>query len=148
MHTLSSYPDRILLGKHDGQNIYLTSPSWDCGWYWGFGYIGNKHCHYHIEGLGKNKNLYDGFLEHFGDTITVDKSKLWKLVELFSTFYSLKNICEVLGRGGSHNTSNPCKDLIINKEEVQRINNVVLPQIFEEIYKILIPAQINELIKK
>ena len=49
-----------------------------------------------------------------------------------------------MGRGGSHFTSNPCKNLIINKDEVARINQTVLPAIFEEIYKILIPAQENE----
>jgi|GEM_PF-2331276 len=136
MKTLSNY-SKILLGYNDNQPIYLSPPSWDCGWYWGFGYLGNKNCHYHIDGLSKDKNLYDAFIEHFDDTLTVRKSDLWTLVELFSTFYSLKKTCEVLGRGGSHYTSNPCKDLIINTDEVTRINNIVLPQVFEEIYKIL-----------
>ena len=41
-------------------------------------------------------------------------------------------------------TDNPCSSIIINKEETKRINSTVLPAIFEEIYKILIPAQENE----
>jgi hypothetical protein len=56
---------------------------------------------------------------------------------LVLTAYTLKNTAEVLGRGGSHMTNNPCKDLIINKDEVTRINNIVLPQIFYELYKLL-----------
>lgn len=136
MKTLSNY-SKVLLGYNDNQPIYLSPPSWDCGWYWGFGYLGNNNCHYHIDGLSKDKNLFDAFKEHFGDTLRVRESDLWTLVELFGTFYALKTTTEVLGRGGSHYTSNPCKDLITNKDEVTRINNIVLPQVFEEIYKIL-----------
>ena len=53
------------------------------------------------------------------------------------TFYILKETAEVLGRGGAHYTSNPCKDIIVNNEEVKRINEVVLPSIFAEIEKLL-----------
>jgi hypothetical protein len=151
MKTLSNYT-KILLGQKDGENIYLSPPSWDCGWYWGFGYLGNKNCHYHVDGLEKIEtydfeksvrlyefvNLYDGFKKHFGNSFIVKREKdIWTLAELFKTFYNLKETAEILGRGGSHLTSNPCKDLIINKDETERINNIVLPQIFEEIYKIL-----------
>lgn len=157
MKTLSNY-SKILLGYNNNEPIYLSPPSWDCGWYWGFGYIGNKNCHYHVEGLKKietynheakafthkSVNLYDGFIEHFGNTLKVRPSDLWTLVELFSTFYALKETTEVLGRGGSHYTTNPVKDLIINTDEVTRINSIVLPQIFEEIYKILHRNQDND----
>lgn len=136
MKTLSNYTKK-LIGYNDNQPIYLSPPSWDCGWYWGFGYLGNNNCHYHVDGLSKDKNLFDAFKEHFGDTLKVRESDLWTLCELFRTFYMLKETTEVLGKGGAHYTNNPCKDLIINKDEVTRINNVVLPQVFEEIYKIL-----------
>jgi hypothetical protein len=140
------------LGIADGQPIYLSPPSWDCGWYWGFGYLGNKDCHYHIDGLTKIEtynhekrvseyqfvNLYDGIKKHFGDSFIVKKdSDIWTLTELFNTFYKLKDTAEVLGRGGSNYTTNPIAALIINKEEVKRINEVIMPAIFEEIYKIL-----------
>jgi len=151
MNTLSNY-NKIALGKVDGKNIFLSPPSWDCNWYWGFGYLGNRDCHYHIDGLKKIEtyniekstweyefvNLFDGLKKHFGETFIVkEDGDIWTLAELFQTFYALKETAEVLGRGGSHYTNNPCKDLIINKYEVTRINNVVLPQVFEEIYKIL-----------
>lgn len=68
---------------------------------------------------------------------------MWTICELFKTAYALKETAEVLGRGGSHYTTNPCAELIKNVDEVKRINEVVLPQIFEEIYKILIPSQDN-----
>lgn len=144
MKTLSTYPTKILLGRNNNEPIYLTAPKWDCGWYWGFGYIGNNNCHYHIDGMEKGKNLYDAFKEHFGNTLTVRDSDLWTLAELFKTFYLLKETAEVLGRGSTHLSSNPCKDLIINKDETDRINSVVLPQVFEEIYKILIRNKDND----
>ena len=151
MKTLNDYK-KVLLGKNDGQNIYLSPPSWDCNWYWGFGYLGNKDCHYHVDGLKKietynfdakawtheSVNLYNGLKRHFGDSFIVKEDKdIFTLAELFSTFYSLRETAEMLGRGGSHYTTNPCKDIIINKDETDRINNIVLPTVFDEIYKVL-----------
>jgi hypothetical protein len=146
MKTLSNYPAKILIGTNCNEKIYLSAPSWDCGWYWGFGYLGNRNSHYHVDGLNakENINLFDAFKKHFGSSLVVRDSQLWTLCELFKTFYVLKETAEVLGRGGSHFTTNPCSELITNKDEVTRINTVVLPAIFEEIYKILIPAQENE----
>lgn len=34
--------------KKDKDRIALYAPTFDCGWYWGFGYLGNKNCHYHL----------------------------------------------------------------------------------------------------
>ena len=31
--------NNYLLGKRNGVKIWLVEASWDCGWYWGFGYI-------------------------------------------------------------------------------------------------------------
>jgi len=149
--TLSDYAPKTFIGIHDGEKIFLSAPTWDCGWYWGFGYLGNKNRHYHVDGLtkietyntdgkcfeSKSVNLFDGFREHFGDTFKITDKDLWTLCELFKTFYTLKETAELLGRGGSHYTTNPCADLIKNPDETHRINNVVLPQIFEEIYRVL-----------
>lgn len=148
MKTLSNYPKNIYIGDNNGEKIYLSAPSWDCNWYWGFGYLGNKNCHYHVDGLSKDKNLFDAFKEHFGKSLVIRESQLWTICELFKTAYALKETAEVLGRGGSHYTTNPCAELIKNVDEVKRINEVVLPQIFEEIYKILIPSQDNSKVDK
>ena len=138
MKTLSNY-SKMYLGTNEGEKIYLSPPSWDCGWYWGFGYLGNKNCHYHLDGLPKkeNTNLHDALIKHFGTSLQIRPSHIWTFCELIQTFYTLKETAEVLGRGGCHYTTNPCKDLILNKDETDRINNIVLPQVFEEIYKIL-----------
>jgi predicted CopG family antitoxin len=126
------------MGKVGGDSIYLRAPAWDCGWYWGFGYLGNKDCHYHLDGLDKNKNLFDAIKAHFGDSLTItDEKDLWSFCELIATFYSLKETAEVLGRGGSHYTNNPVSNIIKNEAEAKRINDIVLPSIFEALQAIL-----------
>jgi hypothetical protein len=154
MTDTKQYPPKLYIGNNDGQATYLSAPSWDCGWYWGFGYLGNRNCHYHVDGLmthewydtekkcfrSERMNLFDGFKKHFGESLVVKSdNNLWTLCELFQTFYTLKETAEVLGRGGSHYTSNPLSELIKNPAEVERINKVLLPAIFEQIYKILQP---------
>lgn len=159
MQTLSSH-SKVFIGVNAGEKIYLSPPSWDCGWYWGFGYLGNNNCHYHVDGLTTHEwydtekgcfrserlNLFDGFRKHFGDSFQITDADLWTLCELFKTFYTLKETAEVLGRGGAHYTTNPCADLIKNETETARINNIVLPQIFEEIYRVLnnAPARLKD----
>ena len=34
-----------------GEKLYIEKHSFDCGWYWGFGYIGNKNIHTHFSEL-------------------------------------------------------------------------------------------------
>lgn len=134
----TKFQKRIKLGTVDNAPIFLSAPSWDCGWYWGFGYLGNKDCHYHVDGLQKGVNLFDGFKNHFGESfILKNDSDIWELAELFATFYTLKEAAEVYERGGSHYTSNPIKGLIVNHAEVDRINNEIMPALFDCIYDLL-----------
>jgi len=133
----TKFKDDVILGKLNDKDIYLKKPSWDCDWYWGFGYLGNYTIHYHIDGINKSKNLYDALKKHFGDSLTIkDDKKLWLFCEFMATFYSLKETAEVLGRGGSHYTKNPLADVIKNKTEVDRINNEIMPKIFDAIWDI------------
>lgn len=130
------YP-RIVLGKQDGKNIYLSPPLWSCGWYWSFGYLGNKDCHYHLHSIG-SKNMCNNLKEHFGESLKINNDDiLYVFCEIATTIYALKETAEVLGRGGSHYTTNPCAEVIKNREEVNRINEIVIPALFVELYKVL-----------
>ena len=60
MKNLENKLQKIQLGTVDNESIFLSPPSWDCGWYWGFGYLDNKNCHYHLSELSKDYNLFDG----------------------------------------------------------------------------------------
>lgn len=136
----------------DGINYWLEQASWDCGWYWGFGYIksytNNNNpskardisSHEHFDGLNrtKNINLYDAFKEKFAKTPLSNK-ELWTLCELMKSFYVAKNYAEMLHIGGAHYTSNPCKNIIKNEDELDRINKTVIPAICQSVYNLLTP---------
>ena len=127
----------ITLGKLDGETVKLASPSWDCGWYWGFWYIQNRNIHTHFDSFDRenNRNLFDSIKERFTEW-KLDENDTWTFCELMRSFYTLSNTAEVFRRGSSNYGYNPCSSLIINKQEAERINNVVLPAIFDEIYKL------------
>ena len=137
---------KVLFGhKLDGEVIYLDLPTWDCNWYWGFGYLGNSQCHYHLKtyqeegGFGehRNINMFDALR---GDyklcPALADDNNLWKFCELVKTVYALLEVAEIFHRGGSHYSSNPCKDLLKSPEQCKQINEVLLPALFKEIDKI------------
>ena len=44
---LLGYTKRAQYG--DSRPVYLEGFKWDCGWYWGGGYIGNKDFHAHFD---------------------------------------------------------------------------------------------------
>jgi hypothetical protein len=132
------WTESFIIGKRDEEYIFLKAPSWDCDWYWSFGYLGNRDCHYHLDTINKDTNLFDTLKEHFGESLTItDDKDLWTFCELSMSAYALKETAEVLGRGGVHYASNPASETIKNEEEVKRINEIVLPEIFEEIHKII-----------
>jgi len=165
---INKFGKHYLLGQYkDGTFFYLQAPSWDCGWYWGFGYIttytnNNRSpenskdisIHSHFSGLLGKQKIYNAekhcwelsseYAHKLSDNKEIDKTVLtekeeWTLSELVNTAYALKETAEVLGRGGSHTTTNPCQDIIKNEQEVKRINEIVLPAIFKEIENLLIP---------
>ena len=80
--------------------------------------------------------MYDALQADYTLNGKLDSKTLWKFCELVLTAYALKETAEVLGRGGSHMTENPCADIIKNKDEVKRINEIVLPAIFNQIEKL------------
>ena len=171
--------EKVFFGdrKADNVRIYLSKPSFDCGWYWGFGYLGNSREHYHLHEYAekdhhlkledgsfkllteaRNMSMYDALLEDYKlnpDILgPIDRLTSWKFnmyprlytfCELALTAYALKEAAEVLGRGGSHMTKNPCAVIIKNPEEVKRINEIVLPTIFNQIAELIEPnLEINQ----
>ena len=150
---LREYPTFTKLGtsSHFDGDVFIVRPTWDCGWYWGFGYLerwnhrkGDIDFHSHIDHeFGTNKdgrrvNWYEGMKEVLdqGDVFENDKQR-WKFLEIVQTIYNLKMTAEVLGRGGSHYASNPCADIIKNHDEVRRINEYLIPKLIDEMYKTL-----------
>lgn len=134
-----------LLGvDKDGVKYYLEEPSWDCEWYWGFGYIEtyiNNNTSLDIRSHQHFNNLFlkGDCIEKWNQLITdspLNKKELWKLMELMQSFYILEEAAELFHRGGSHISENPCKDILENEERSEEINNVLLPKIFKQIKKL------------
>lgn len=130
------YPKVFLGVSVENERIYLDPPSWDCGWYWGWGYIGNSHLHYHLSSMFKKTNMHTGIKEHFKTFAITNDNDLWTFCELVRTFYYLRETSDVLTRGGSHYTNNPCKELIKDADYAKHINTVLMPAIFAETYKL------------
>ena len=144
------FKDRIFLGKLDGENVWLAPPSWDCGWYWGFGYIQNRNMHTHydciclkkLEQYNFEKQAYEltDFIYILGNNpnfkTTLSESKQWQLSDYMKTFYALKEASEVVGRGSSHYTGQ-VKKSVKNTSMSRKINNVLLPKLFNDIYLLL-----------
>lgn len=130
------FKDKIYIGINpDNEKEYLAPPSWDCNWYWGFGYLQNKNIHHHIDCINKDKNLFNAIKEYYTD-LQLDNNKLWVFCELMATFYTLKETANLYYRGGSHYTQNPLNHLLQNKTEYDHINNELMPQLFDEVYKL------------
>jgi len=144
--------DQYLLGK-DSNGVYywLEESTFDCGWYWGIGYIetftNNENpkiardinMHTHFDSLffkQQNKNGYDAFKEFFTETVLTEK-ETWTLIELMKTLYTFREYSDTLNRGGSHYTKNPLSEKIKNESEYNRINKEVIPEILKEVYKLL-----------
>lgn len=135
-----------LLGKNkEGQKVWLEEGHFDCGWYWGIGYVEifNKNhtdieVHTHFDSLFFNneKCCYDLFKEYFSET-TLNDNEIWELLENMKALYTLREYSDLLYRGGAHITKNKNKNIIENDEEYRRINNTIIPAILESVYKIL-----------
>jgi len=124
------------LGKHGDEIEYLYDFSWDCGWYWGGGYVGNKNLHHHFNGLKEgNINLYDAFTQYYSET-KLSEHEIWRLCDLMKQFYSYRSSAECFKHGG-HYTSSGRNDAEINKDLSETINNHIKTVIIPEVRELL-----------
>lgn len=142
-----------LLGQdEDGINYWLEEPSWDCGWYWGFGYIETYthnsrpdlakdiNSHSHFNGLWHISNRTDltnrdNFKKVFKKTTLTD-DEIWELCDYMKTFYTLRDVAELFKHGYSWQTSKAKIDDLQNEEQYDLVNKVWLPEVFKRIQNI------------
>jgi len=145
--------DIYLLGANDEGILYwLEAPSWDCKWYWGFGYIetytynerpSQSHditSHQHAENFMKwwiDINNNKPILKE----TTFSKKEGWELSELFKRFYMFRELAEYYHRGGAGISNSPELGDVKNLDEWNRINKEVIPEIMNRILKILTPEE-------
>lgn len=132
----TTFDTKVLIGKRNNIKVFLNPPCWECNWYWSFGIFSSRDTWEHTDSIQGNRNLVDALREDFELEPTFEKN-IWVICELIKTARALIEAAEVLGRGGYHYTTNPCKDTITNHVEVSRINDQVLPEIFDKLYATL-----------
>jgi len=117
-----------LLGEDaDGIKHWLEEPSWDCDWYWGFGYIetytnnnnpsNSRDIESHTHWDSPNQINYP--LEK----TTFSKDEFNRLKTLFKQFYTNREKADK-----AHN-----KNIL----QYEQLNHIVIPKITAEIIKIL-----------
>lgn len=158
--------DIYLLGQDmEGTNYWLEAPKWDCGWYWGFGYVetytNNRNpslskdisSHQHIDSsfMGSSEyydtekgcfrkgeyihNIYDS-PKLSVKTFTSEEG--WELSELFNQFYFLREAAENFGRGKCHTASTKAPSWE-KKDLAKEINEIHIPNVTKRILEILSP---------
>lgn len=140
----------LLGADEEGILYWLKEPSWDCGWYWGFGYIetytNNNHpnrsldinSHQHAENfMSKWFTEWNGSKPILKETVFNEKEG-WELSELFEQFYFLQKAAEFFNMGKTNvanTTINKWKDVI----KVAEINNKLIPMVTDRVLEILTP---------
>ena len=121
---------KLLLGKQGRESIFLTKHQWDCGWYWGFGYIGNHKHHFHIDSLISSETDVSKI---FTQT-TISQSSWWIIRDLFIQAYALKAAAAVYRHGGHQTTVCGITDLIKSSDMESKTNAdllIVLDRVWE-----------------
>lgn len=143
----------FLLGQNEYEEyLWLQEAKWDCGWYWGFGYVetytNNKnpniakdirsHSHFdsmlwsHVEKYYHHINILLG-----SNNTVLNEDESWKLSELMKRFYILRETADLYHSGHAGMTSGVYN--MQNSDLYAHINTVEMPKIFEAIYELLTP---------
>jgi hypothetical protein len=151
---------KYLMGKNQyGEKVWLETPSWDCSWYWGFGYLTSKNSLTHVDGLTGRHEYYDtekqchrlssDYIHNIYDSpklveTTFTLNEGWKLSELFKEFYLLKDMAEYTHRSPAScnlTTSPVIQDPEKMAQWYKEINEVMIPLITAEILRMLTPEE-------
>lgn len=137
-----------LLGQDSEEtNYYLQAPSWDCEWYWGFGYITtftNNKCPEKSRDIESHQHADKFYPEWMGaknsfitnPTFSVDEG--WEMAELFKQFYFLKDAADHFERGKCH-VADTKIELWKKPWLTKEINEEILPKVMNRIIEILTP---------
>jgi len=121
------------------------------GWYWGFGYIETytnnnnpanskdieSHQHYNSLLLHDGIHILSDIPELTDCPLTI--SEQWELSDLMKSFYTLRSAAETFHLGNSNMCVKHKLDLK-DDDFARKINDEILPKIFDRIYEILSPT--------
>ena len=137
--------DVYLIGSIDGKYRWLEAPKWDCGWYWGFGYVEEYTSHQYpniskdiVSHQHMSSLLINGYEFSKFDGIVLNDKEKWQFAELFKQFYLLREMAEF-----SHKEKPSCniaESLVDHgnlKSWNEEINTVMIPKITSKILELL-----------
>lgn len=132
--------EKILLFRVDKLRYYLRKPKFDCGWYWGLGYLTtNRGSHLHFDTYFKNNPFYNAYVD-FDDT-PFTQEEIYIITDYMRQLYRLREMADMLHLGNTHITSN-AKVLEQFKEqntaEYRRICNVLIPTVWNALVDVLL----------
>ena len=158
--------DKIYLGKtkfEPRENVCLENFKWQCNWYWGGGYVGNKNFHCHFDGcflkkinhyyhplgnfkpLGSqrenaiivksNSAIFEPISTFLDNVPEHIENNWWRIKDLYKQFYALKQAAEVFQYGG-HCTTSGRKPEEINLDMAKQINQHLQYVIIPEIMRV------------
>lgn len=132
----------------NGEKMWLVAPSWDCDWYWSIGYINIYQqnwmpskakdilCSTHFDYVFPS---YNSFIDEFDNT-PFTKDEKWEIYEYMKELYILRKYSDMMYNGGAHITigSKTLQENEENYKEYNRINNILIPNVWKELEAILI----------
>lgn len=131
----------------ENEPIWLEKHSWDCNWYWAFGYLGNSKSHTHFESLLNIKNANGSICYEASELFrsTNIKNKAWWVIrDLFVQAYALKKAAEAYQNGGHQIITVPgITDVIKNKERADQIN-ADLAKVLDTVWDVVCRATTGE----
>lgn len=104
-----------------GEEIYIEKHKWACGWYWGFGYIGNKNLHCHAD-VFIEQLLWSDVDDVFEESLFNNKN-FWVFKDLLRQAYALKKTAEIYQYGGHCSSKKGVTDIILNKQMSRKLND-------------------------
>ena len=141
--------DVYLLGiSKEGIAYWLEQPTWECDWYWGCGYVetftNNLHpdrskdilSHQHFNGMFLNNNMFNYWHEFFAWS-TLNDEEILLLWDYMKSIYTLKETAELVGLGFSFVTKRAKCEAVKDTELCNRINEQMLPALFERVKQLL-----------
>jgi hypothetical protein len=138
--------EKILLGRnaHYDEPVYLTKHEWACGWYWAFGYLGNKKCHFHFESYLEG-GKYE-ITQHLKQS-NITQKEWWVIRDLFVQAYALQKAAEVYRHGGHQTTMKGVTDVISDPDMCKRLNNdleIILNVLWAYVVEAVKPKSMKE----
>ena len=119
-----------------GLTLHLTKHSWDCGWYWGFGYVGNRNLHTHFkECFLDNTSFTDTEVGMIFDETNINQEEWWILRDLFVSAYALKEAAAIYHYQG-HQTYKVFDVLDIRNKRTEAKLNKDLKTVLDKIWDI------------